>query len=255
LWYNIEKANGGIVMNYKDVILEEYIESYKEEHRIFYSTLSSMIFDISFLEACVALQDRELYSDWITVQFLHRDIFQNLISKVYRCFFDKTSGDTTNILLFKNHVSGTYLKSEYREEIRETLKGLNIFSLEFKPTWMRLEKNIVALRNGFIGHRLLTASDECVVDLKDIRKLVEYAFELHQALSFEPRRFYKFVEGDGYDFSKELAYTEKSTHNFIAHTFLTSKHIKKINCEFDEDCPKDIKDRLEAIIQTLNNDR
>ena len=57
------------------------------------------------------------------------------------------------------------------------------------------------------------------------------------------------------DFSKELAYTEKSTHNFIAHTFLTSKHIKKINCEFDEDCPKDIKDRLEAIIQTLNNDR
>ena len=242
-------------MNYKDVIIEQYIENYKEQHRIFYSTLSSMIFDMAFLKACVDLQDRELYSDWITVKCLHRDLFENLVSKVYRCFFDKTGGDSTNILLYKNRVSGTYLKSEYREEIRETLKGLNIFSLEFKPTWMKLEKNIVALRNGFIGHRLLTASDNCEVDLTDIRKLVEYAFELHQALSFEPRSFYSAIEGDGYDFSKELAYTEKSTHNFIAHTFLTSKHIKKINCEFDEDCPKDIKERLKAIIQDLNSER
>ena len=242
-------------MNYKDVILEEHIESYKEQHRIFYSTLSSMIFDMAFIQACVDLQDNELYSDWITVRCLHHDVFENLISKVYRCFFDNTGTDSTNIFIYKNRVSGTYLKNEYREEIRNKLKELNIFSIEFKPTLMRLEKNAVPLRNSFIGHRLLNASDECEVDLADIRKLVDYACELHQTLSFEPRDFYSVIEGDGYDFSEEFAYTEKSTHSFIAHTFLTSKHIKKINCEFEDDCPKAIRNRLEAIIQTLNGDR
>ena len=242
-------------MNYKDVILEEYVDSYKEQHRIFYSTLSSMIFDMAFLQSCVDLQDRELYSDWITVKCLHHDIFENLISKVYRCFFDNTGTDSTNILTYKNRVSGTYLKSEYREEIKNKIKELPISSIEFKPTLIRLEKNVVALRNGFIGHRLLNASDACAVNLADIQKLVKYACELHQTLSFEPRSFYSFIEGDGYDFSKEFAYTDKSTHSFIAHTFLTSKHIKKINCEFDEDCPKDVKERLETIIQTLNSDR
>lgn len=242
-------------MNYKNVILEEHIENYKEQHRIFYSTLSSMIFDMAFLQACVDLQDRELYSDWITVKCLHHDVFENLIAKVYRCFFDESGRDSTNIIKYKSRVVGTYLKEEYRQEMKDKVKALYIFSDEYKPKYNKLKENAVALRNRFIGHRLMNVSDECEVDLADIRKLVDYACELHQTLSFEPRSFYSLVEGDGYDFSKEFAYTEKSTHDFIAHTFLTSKHIKKINCEFDEDCPKDIKERLEAIIQTLNNDR
>ena len=37
MWYNIEKAEESISMNNKNVILEEYIESYKEVHRIFYT--------------------------------------------------------------------------------------------------------------------------------------------------------------------------------------------------------------------------
>lgn len=242
-------------MYYKDVIEQQYIDDYKKLHRIFYSTLSSMIFDMAFLKECVNLQDNELNSDWISVKFLHRDLFENLISKVYRCFFDNTGTDSTNIFIYKNRVSGTFLKEEHREEIRNTLKGLNIFSLEFKPTLMRLERNIVALRNGFIGHRLLNASDGHEVDLTDIRKLVDYACELFQALSFKPCDFYSFFEGDGHDFSKEFVFTEDLTKKFIAHTFLTSKYITKINCEFDETCPEDIRIRLEKIIQTINTDR
>lgn len=242
-------------MYYKDVIEQQYIDDYKKLHRIFYSTLSSMIFDMAFLKECVNLQDNELNSDWISVKFLHRDLFENLISKVYRCFFDNTGTDSTNIFIYKNRVSGTFLKEEHRGEIRNTLKGLNIFSLEFKPTLMRLERNIVALRNGFIGHRLLNASDGYEVDLTDIRKMVDYACELFQALSFEPCDFYSFFEGDGHDFSKEFFFTENLTKKFIAHTFLTSKYITKINCEFDETCPEDIRIRLEKIIQTINTDR
>ena len=242
-------------MNYKDVIVEEYIENYKEQHRIFYHTLSSKIFDMSFLKACVDLQDRELCSDWITIKFLHRDLFENLLSKLYRCFFDNSGNDSTNIFLFKNKVLSFYLKEEYRQEVRETVKLLSISSYEYKPLIDRLEKNVVGLRNGFIGHRLLNAPEECEVDLNDIRKLVESACALLQALSFETRDFYSFVEGDGYDFSKEFAYTESSTRKFIAHTFLTSEYITKVNCDFDEDCPKNVKGRLESIIQIINTNR
>ncbi len=242
-------------MNYKEVILEEYVDSYKEQHRIFYSTLSSMIFDMAFLKACVDLQDGELESDWITVKFLHRDVFENLISKLYRCFFDNTGADSTNILMYKNSVLRTYLKEEYRQEMRDKVKTLDIFSSEYKPIFNKLKENIVALRNRFIGHRLLNVSDECEVDLTDIRKLVEYACELHQVLSFEPREFYSFIEGDGFDFSKEFSYTEKSTHNFIAHTFLTSEHITKISCKIDRDCPKDVRKRIKAVVKELNSNR
>jgi len=242
-------------MNYKDVIEQQYIEDYKTLHRIFYSTLSSMIFDMAFLKECVNLQDNELSSDWISVKFLHRDLFENLVSKVYRCFFDNTGTDSTNIFNYKNRVLGVFLKEEHRQKVKDNVSALNIMSLQYKPSLDRLKENVVALRNGYIGHRLLSASDMCGVDLTDIKKLVEYACELFQALSFEPRDFYSFVEGDGHDFSKEFVFTESLCRKFITHTFLTSKYITKVNCEFDENCPEDIRKRLETIIQTINTDR
>lgn len=242
-------------MNYKNVIEQQYIEDYKELHRIFYSTLSSMIFDMSFLRECVNLQDSELRSDWISVKCLHRDLFENLVSKIYRCFFDNTGSDSTNIFNYKNRVIGVFLKEEYRQEVKDNVATLDIMSLQYKPSLERLKENVVELRNGFIGHRLLSASDVCEVDLNDIQKLVEYACELFQALSFEPRDFYSFIEGDGHDFSKEFAFTESLCKKFITNTFLTSKYITKINCEFDESCPEEIRNRLEKIIQSINTDR
>ena len=242
-------------MNYKDVILEQYIDNYKEQHRIFYSTLSSMIFDMAFLQACVDLQDRELSSDWITVKGLHRDLFENLILKLYRCFFDLKGSDSTSFLKYKNNVLGVYLKEEYSEQQKDKVKAHPLLSLEYKTKYESIRDNVLALRNGFIGHRLLNASDECEVDLKDIRTLVEYSCDLFQLLSFEPRDFYSFAEGDGHNFSKEFAFTDSLTHNFISHSFLTSRYITKINCEFDEQCPKDVRERLELIIKGINSER
>ena len=54
-------------MNYKDVIKAEWLSEYIDQHKLFYRTLSSMIFDVSFIEACSELQNSDLDSDWIKV--------------------------------------------------------------------------------------------------------------------------------------------------------------------------------------------
>lgn len=239
-------------MNYREVIRPEYIEEYKEQHKIFYRALSSMIFDISFLEACVELQDRELNSDWITIKFLHRNIFENLISKVYRCFFDNSGRDSITLFGFKNNVVGRFIKEEYRTPIVEDISKLSMEYGDFTKRKMDLAQNLLAIRRSFVAHRLLITEDDAVVDLTEIKILVEYGQRLFQTLSFEPRDFYSFAEGDGYDFSKEIEYTHKSTREFIKTSFLTSKYIAKINCELQDDCDDAIKDRIYAFIDDLN---
>lgn len=242
-------------MNYKDIILERYIEDYKEQHRIFYHTLNSMIYDIAFLQNAYNLQDCEIHHDFITLKMLYRNIFENLITKVYRCFFDNSGNSSTNILKYKNKVLRQYLREENRQPIINNVNQLHIESKEFKVRFEELRNNYKSIRNGFIGHRLLDASDDAVVDLEDIKQLVEYGCELLQTLSFDPGDFYSFTEGDGFDFSKEIETTKSLSYKFIMHSFLTSSYITKIECEVDELCPKDIRDRLEKIIQKLNTCR
>ena len=241
-------------MNYKDVIIAGYIEDYKEQHRIFYQALSSMLYDIAFLQAGFDLQDWEIHYDVITLKMLHRNVFENLISKVHRCFFDGT-GNSTSILRYKNNVLGKYLKEDYRQQIRENVKALPIESSGYKSKLKELKENCGAIRNGFVGHRLLDASDNAVVNLDEIKQLVEYGCELFQALSFEPHDFYSFIEGNGFGFDDEIKTTDKLSRNFIFHSFLTSRYITRISCEFEEYCPKDIREKLDTVIQKLNTDR
>lgn len=242
-------------MNYKEVIVEQKISDYIAIHKHLYRTLSSMIFDISFLEACVDLQDPELESDWISVKFLHRDIFENLITKTYRAFFDNHGPDTTNLFKFKNLLLREFIKPEYRQTILETIRALPIESDEFKPRKVLLERNLLELRSGYIAHGLLNASDTACIDLRDIRQLVEYGCEFFQKLSFEPRSFYSFFEGDGFDFSKEFAFTHASTRNFIKYHYLSSQYISGIQCEFTEDCSPKTKEKLLQTIGELNSSK
>ena len=242
-------------MNYKDIILEQYIEDYKEQHRIFYHVLNSMIYDIAFIQNAYDLQCWEICYDFITLKMLYKNIFENLISKVYRCFFDNSGNSSTNILKFKNNVLRRYLKEEYRQTIVEDIKRLPIESKEFKARFEELRYNYNSIRNGFIGHRLLDAPDDALVDLEDVKQLVEYGCELLQALSFEPSDFYSFTEGDGVNFSKEIETTKSLSYDFIIHSFLTSRYITKLECEIDEFCPEDIRERLEKIIQKINTCR
>ncbi len=64
-------------MNYKDVIKAEWLSEYIDQHKLFYRTLSSMIFDVSFIEACSELQNSDLDSDCITVKFIYRNVYEN----------------------------------------------------------------------------------------------------------------------------------------------------------------------------------
>ena len=237
------------------MIKETEIEKYKEQHKIFYNALNSMIFDIAFIEACVDLEDRKLCNDWITIKILHRNIFENLISKVHRCFFDNTENDSITLFQFKNNVIGKFLKPEYRNEIRDITKKVSLTFDDFKNRKKVLETNIRFIRHHFIAHRQLTIENAAIADLNEIKMLVEYGQLLFQTLSFGPLDFYSLMEGNGYDFSKETDFLHKSTQQFIKTSFLTSKYITKIHCDFDDTCNDSEKQRLQTIIDDLNSNR
>lgn len=53
-------------MKHSEVIKPEYIDRYVDIHKMLYQTLSIMVSDISFIHACVELQDHDIQADWIS---------------------------------------------------------------------------------------------------------------------------------------------------------------------------------------------
>ncbi len=204
---------------------------------------------------CVELQDHDIQADWISIKYLHGTVFENLIIKTYRCFFDNSGTDATNLLKFRNSIIGEYLKEEYTDIVKSQLKGLKIDDQVFRRTTLkRVENNVTRLRNQYIAHGLIN-QDEATVDLNDIEELLNCGIELFQRLSFKPRGFYTIFEGDGYDFSKEITYTRKSLSNLIRYTMLSSTHISKIKCEYDSECEAPILTKVHKIVDEINNSK
>lgn len=164
-------------MNYRDVIYEEKQEEYKKMHKIMYRTLGNMIFDISFIEASVSLQDNELGHDFITISFLHRNVFENLITKMYRGFFDNSGSDTINLMKFKNKVIKEYIKEEYKQEILDDIKKLPIEDKIYKRKFEIIKKNVDIIRDKYIAHGILDPKESSKVDLKDIKELLKNGCE------------------------------------------------------------------------------
>lgn len=192
---------------------------------------------------------------FVSIKYLHGTVFENLIIKTYRCFFDKSGTGGTNLLKFRNSIIGEYLKEEYADIVKSQLIGLKIDDLVFRRTTLeRVEKKVTRLRNQYIAHGLIN-QDEATVDLDDIEELLNCGIELFQMLSFEPRGFYTILEGDGYDFSKEITYTRKSLSNLIRYTMLSSTHISKIICEYDPECEAPISTKVHKIVDEINNSK
>lgn len=243
-------------MNYREILIEEKVDEYVGMHKHFYRSLSSMIFDISFIQACGNLQNLDIMSDWITIKFLHRDVFENLITKVYRCFFDKSGADAINLFRFKNKVLSDYIKVEYKEKLISMIDAITKADELYQHKLKLLEKNIVGLRDPYIAHSLLDKQVDVVeVDLDDISYVVEKGCELFQVLSFEISDFYSFLEGDGYDFSEEFTYTKNSAELFVKYSMLSSKLIKKIECQYTELCTTDEVERLDSLIKSINDNK
>ena len=239
-------------MKHSELIKPEFIDRYVEIHKMLYRTLSIMVSDISFIRACVELQDHDLQSDWISIKYLHGAVFENLIIKTYRCFFDNSGSDATNLLKFKNSIIGEFLKEEYVDTIKSQMADLRIDELVFRRTiFERVEKNVTCLRNQYIAHGLIN-QDEATVDLDDIEELLKCGIELFQKLSFETRGFYTFGEGNGYDFSNEISYTRKSLSNLIRYTMLSSTHISKIICEYDSECEEPVLTKVQKLVEEIN---
>lgn len=239
-------------MKHDEVIKPEFVQQYIDTHKILYRTLSIMISDVNFIKACVNLQDHDLGNDWISIKYLHGTVFESLILRTYKCFFDNSGTDSTNLFRFKNNIIGSFLKEEFQEEIKNKVATLRIKDKIYRATRLkRVEESVLCLRDQYIGHGLLNA-DDATIDLSDIEELLKLGCELFQTLSFEPRRFYTFLEGDGYDFAREFAYTEKSLANLIRYTQLSSNNIASISCNFDPDCEENAVKKIQTLIGKIN---
>lgn len=246
-------------MKHTEVIKPEYIDEYVETHRMLYRTLSIMISDVNFIKACVDLNDVELHHDWISLKYLHGVVFEDLIMRTYKAFFDNKGTDATNLFKFKNSVKGKYLKPEYVDRVKVDIATSRLEAdKEYKKTRLEdLSKNIIYLHDKYVGHGILNAKEEFKVNLSDIKELLEYGCELFQRLSFEPKGFYDpLLESDGYDFSREFSYTEKSLSDFIRYTMLSSSYVKSIDCVIDEDCKEfAVGKKLQRMIDDINESK
>lgn len=74
-------------MYYKDVIRPEFWNDYIKFHKLYHRDFCSMIFDVAFIEACSELDYDDIDYQWYTVGQLRRDVYENLLVKLYRCFF------------------------------------------------------------------------------------------------------------------------------------------------------------------------
>lgn len=210
-----------------------------------------MIHDVSFIAACVELEDFDLNFDWITIKFLHQDIFENLIMRTYRVFFDKSGQDVYSLMHFKNCVIGELIKPEYRQQLVDKIRLLPIEDKFYKSKMNAIRDNLVPLRNQYIGHGMLNPSSNEKVDLVDLKELLENGCELFQTLSFNVEDFYRGTS-DGYGFEAEWKYTYSSAKAFIKLSKLSSKYITDVSCKYAKYCPEDVKERIKLVIRELN---
>ncbi len=229
-------------MNYKEVIIPEKLKEYIEMHKLFYRTLGSMIFDISFIESCCDLNEKGVETDEITLHALYKDVFENLLIKVYRGFFD-SGREATSLFLFKNKVLNEYISDTYKNTLITQIRLLPIENRKYRNKLENIRASVRELRNQYLAHGLIEKqSEDVVVYLADIKELVEKGCELYQVLSFDPPLdFYSWVEGGGTDFKEEFLCTRELTDHFLKCASLSSSFIKSISCEYVELCePEEI---------------
>lgn len=116
--------------------------------------------------------------------------------------------------------------------------------------------NCLKLRDGYIAHGLKNADEEAQVNFYDLFELVNNGIDLFHALSFETKGFYNLAkEGDGYDFSKEISYTEKSFYSLIRYIMLSSTQITEISCKKDEVYDNETLQKIDQLIDDINKSK
>ena len=243
-------------MKHTDVLKSEYIKTYVETHKILYSTFNKMISDISFLKATYDLQDDILNYDRASIRYLRMTISESFILRACKCFFDNSGQNVISLMRFKNSILGQYLKEEYRKEIFCKVSQLKIEDKIYRHKFEELKSNCLKLRDGYIAHGLKNADEEAKVNFYDLFELVNNGIDLFHALSFETKGFYNLAkEGDGYDFSKEISYTEKSFYSLIRYIMLSSTQITEISCKKDEVYDNETLQKIDQLIDDINKSK
>lgn len=252
-----ESVREELTMYYKDIIKPDKISAYQNLHKIIYRALSSMIFDLCFVENGYAMSQtyKNTRPDEISRSLIFRDMFSVLILKTYKAFFDNSGIDSTNLLKFKNKIIGTFVKDEYRYSILTEISNCRISDNSYKSKLESIKTNTFKLRDTVLAHNLNVPSGSDSVYLPDIRELLENGCELFQALSFRPLDFYSWIEGDGYDFSREFTYTKELTRRVWEYFYLSSDYIQKIDGDIYVEyftVPEESQKELSVLIESIN---
>lgn len=186
-------------MHYKEVILDDYIDSFQKSHRIVYGNLLRIQFCLEFLETAndKLIQPTSLY--WYLLELVEHE-WEYLILLLQRCLFD-TVGNAYTLNSFISEVRNKYIRPEYRDYINELIRMSLWQSSDIKG----LKNEIKPILYAFRTHIAHTLNEDLVADaleLKKIRSLYEAARDMFQRLSFEPNDFYLSAEGDGHTFDE-----------------------------------------------------
>ena len=237
-------------MKHTDVLKKEYIEEYENTHRMLYRTLSMMISDISYLEAYFkSIDDQFELFDWTSLFHLQTAIFESLIIKTYRLFYDDTYNDNKTIYRFKNKIMGNLINERFKDDLINEIN--QIPKIDDHKT-EAFKKNIIILRNKNIAHGTIdfNLAQVCLQDIKDFHK---YGCKMFQKLSFEPANFYEEkYDGVGYDFEKENIYTKKAYFELLNYVALSSSYITSIKCDLAPYCDDDVMKKINNIIEEIN---
>lgn len=222
-------------MHYQDILLDDYIDEYKETHRWLYNRLTGMIFTITFLNKTIEWGHKKVCFDqpWAVVSGLFRREFELAILMLFRDVFD-SGNDAITLIKFHNAIMQNILphrQSEVVARIKETTWKADTL----EAVRQRLNAALHIIRNRRIAHSLKPQiTSEAVIHLADITKLVDSACDLFQALSFEPGDFYKASEGNGCNFQEEKESCERQIEVFYRYLSLSSTHVDKISVQYSE---------------------
>ena len=216
-----------------------------------------MIFDLCFVDNGYAMSQtyKNTRPDEVSRSVIFRDMFSVLILKTYKAFFDNSGTDSTNLFRFKNQIVRTFVKKEYHDAVVTDISNCQISNSNYKKKLESIKTNTLKLRDTVLAHNLNVSGSSYSVYLPDIRELLENGCELFQALSFRPLDFYSWIKGDGYDFSREFAYTKETTRSMWEYFYLSSDYVKKIDSDINVEnstTPEESWKELSALIESIN---
>jgi len=200
-------------MHYSKILNADYVDEYKEAHRLILIGLENIHFEVMFLINAFERQESSNKSN--EYSFILKKIFHNqfsmLIIDMFKTISDNSGSDIVNLSKFKNSILKNILP-KYRNILIERIDKVWNYG-EHKKTIDLIKE----FRNKLIAHSIKYPSYN-EINFYDIEKVFNSACKLFFNLSFQPEDFYDKNEILGFNFNNEEGFlheSEKTLAKFI----------------------------------------